>query len=490
MLAWAFGSGVGLAADPEGSPVEECTRPAPLPPCNHWASRSPLGPANEVHVAVNPLDPLHLLVVAKDYGLGANADCRPDGALHVASASYVTRDGGLTWKTSRVPAPYPNGGGELSPLPFKCGSDPVALFGPEGTAYYVLLNFQYTGGRQAAIAVARSPDGGETWPASEIRVVDVSPGDDKQWGAVDATGRVHVAWTETARGEIRYARSDTSFAFESARVVARAGGGNPGVTVGTGPGGEVYLFWRAATHLKVMRSLDAGATFEEPRTALVTVPFEERTFTPGLPFFPTSAVDAHPSSPWAGRLYLAWTDRRLAPDAAGAGPYGSIFVASSGDGGATWTPPRRVDGGNPPRMGQVTPALSVAPNGRVDAAWLEQSGAASCFFLSCEGGDLPLGGVVFNTFASSSLDGGLTWDAPRLVSEAPLLAPLSRHQNGNVFVGDYIGIASTDEFAWPAFPGNGVDRPLEGLPVLEVPRVDAYLAPLRAPGPDGTGGET
>ena len=65
----------------------------------------------------------------------------------------------------------------------KCGSDPIALFGPDGKAYYVLLNFDYTSSgnnRKAAIAVARSEDG-EIWPNEMVRIVSNDNAVDKEW---------------------------------------------------------------------------------------------------------------------------------------------------------------------------------------------------------------------------------------------------------------------------------------------------------------------
>lgn len=425
-----------------------------------------MGPANEVHIAANPLDPQHVLVVAKDYGLGSNGDCRPSGQFHVASASYVTKDGGQTWSTARVPAPYPNGGAEPSPLPWKCGSDPVAAFGADGTAYYILLNFQYTGGRKGTIAVAKSPDGGITWPASGIRVLHTSSGDDKEWGAVDKSGRVHVVWADLSAGRVMYARSDPAFNFEGARSLSGIGSGNPAVVVATGPADELYVVWRDGSAIKLARSLDRGATFEPTRIAFTTQPYEG-SGPPRMPFMPQLAVDDNPASPFAGRIYVTWPDRRLGDSA--------VFTASSGDGGLTWTAATRVDDNPVASKRQVMPTVSVAPGGRVDIAWLDERldpGNALVGTLLGEGG-------TFTAWTSSSANGGAAWSANRLVSEVPLVASWSRHQDGSMFIGDYIGIASTDDAAWPAWPSNGVERLQQGLPSDKFMRADAYTAPVR-----------
>ncbi len=440
---------------PLSDPLEPvCSVASPMLPCQYWASRPPTGGANEVHVAVNPLDPDHLLVVAKDYGFGADTVCRPGGALHVASASYVTKDGGQSWEVGRVPAPYP-ANPEPSPLPYKCGSDPVAAFGPDGTAYYILLNFDYDGPRHGAIGVARSPDGGVSWPAEDIRLLHTSGGDDKQWGTVDNQGRVHVVWTDLFSGQILYTRSNSNFDFEAPRQIGSPGGGNPAVTVAAGTDEDIHVYWRAGSQIRYRTSDDGGATFDAERTAFTVSPYSSGG-TPRLPFMPQITADRDPDSPYAGRIYVTWPDTRNGDS--------SVYMASSGDRGASWTAATRVDDSQEPGARQVMPQVSVAPGGRVDIAWMDQRD------------DAGLAQGTWRTYISHSADAGATWSADLAASREPLVEDWSRHQDGSVFIGDYIGVASTEDAAYPAFPANGAERLLEGLPVEDFQRADAYVS--------------
>jgi hypothetical protein len=67
--------------------------------------------------------------------------------------------------------------------------------------------------------------------------------------------------------------------------------------------------------------------------------------------WPGLAVDA------AGSLYAAWSDCR------------DVYVARSGDGGVTWTPPRRADTPSPLLRSSVLPALAAGAAGHVALAW-------------------------------------------------------------------------------------------------------------------------
>ena len=65
--------------------------------------------------------------------------------------------------------------------------------------------------------------------------------------------------------------------------------------------------------------------------------------------------------PGTGRLYAAWD--------AGRGDGRDVFLSSSDDGGAAWSPPRRVA---PGPGAQVLPAVAVADDGRVDVLFYDR----------------------------------------------------------------------------------------------------------------------
>ena len=103
-------------------------------------------------------------------------------------------------------------------------------------------------------------------------------------------------------------------------------------------------------------SEDGGATFGPTATVSDDLVIPQRLIV-NLGPAPGFARD-----PTGGRLYATWD--------AGRGDDRDVFLASSDDGGRTWTPARRVVR----RPGtQSLPAVAVAPDGRVDVLFYDRS---------------------------------------------------------------------------------------------------------------------
>jgi hypothetical protein len=106
----------------------------------------------EPHIAVDPADPDHVVVGTIDYN-------------SPASTAYVTYDGGVTWE-----GPSPTG---YLPEDLGSGGDPVLAFDHKGNVYMTSISIGvdefsigpvFTSSIVTSIAVARSKDGGATWP--------------------------------------------------------------------------------------------------------------------------------------------------------------------------------------------------------------------------------------------------------------------------------------------------------------------------------------
>ncbi|HET6405824.1 MAG TPA: sialidase family protein [Candidatus Thermoplasmatota archaeon] len=414
---------------------------------------------NEVTIAVNPTDPLNIVAGAKDYSPWTAGDCVWDGI-------YVTKDGGRTWINHHVPgSPHLLVGGNTSWQPtyasqFWCTTDPVVAFGPDGTCYFSLMAYQADpitasklgegtplGGlndwafNRAAQLVAVSNDGCVTFDYMTPIFDGTFPVNfhDKQWIEVGADGTVHVAWLSFFVPGNQYFRSlDKGRTWEGPIVLSTwaetltplDGPGGPAgqgtiITVGNG-GKDVYVSWNAAGGIVVAISHDGGASFADAILAVETedAGMEAEYRSGGMPFI---VADDSADSPHYGNVYLAWQDTRDGDR--------DIFVSRSTDGGKTWSEPVKVS--DAPRGDQFFPAMSVGPDGILDVVFYDRRDDAENKLLH-----------LYYTF---STDGGLTWSANQRVTEVATDPTKSHHQNGMIFIGDYIDIDSSAGAAHPVW---------------------------------------
>lgn len=427
---------------------------------------------------------------AKDYTPGPAGDCVWDGI-------YVTKDGGRTWVNHHVPtSPRLFLSGEADPLAdatpasqFWCTTDPVVAFGPDGTCYYSLMAYQADPVTSSKLGDGIAPDGGlNDWAfnraAQMVAVSDdgcltfthmsvLADGSypvnfhDKQWIEVGADGTVHVAWLSFFVPGNQYFRSlDKGRTWEGPTVLgtwpeALTGADAPGapagqgtiITVGNG-GKDVYVSWNAGDGIFVAKSHDAGATFSEATLAVETQDegMDATYRSGGMPFI---VADDSADSPHNGNVYLAWQDTRDGDR--------DIFVSASTDGGETWSEPVKVSDA-PAGSDQFFPAMSVGPDGILDVVFYDRRHDPGAHLLD-----------LTYTF---SADGGRTWSANQRVTETSFDPDLSHHQNGMIFIGDYIDIDSSRGAAHPVWVDtrNGV-ADVYVATLLRGPQAEAALAP-------------
>ncbi|MBN3788177.1 sialidase family protein [Burkholderia sp. Ac-20353] len=185
--------------------------------------------------------------------------------------------------------------------------------------------------------------------------------------AFDARHRLWVAWVE---GEhVVVAHSDDAGRTLSAPVTVNAmpepiyTSAENRPKVATSPDGRaIYVSWSMPLDapytgmVRFSRSLDGGATWSVP----ITVHRDRQMITHR---FDMMAVDP------AGRIYLAWIDKRdlSAAKAAGQAYDGAaVYYAVSRDGGASFEPERKVTDHT---CECCRIAMTVDPAGRVEAAW-------------------------------------------------------------------------------------------------------------------------
>jgi hypothetical protein len=280
---------------------------------------------DEPSLYVNPLNPLNIIA-------GANTD-----------NFYYTFDGGKTWDEGKLPGPVVWG-------------DPVLYFDNLGNAYYVHLGFYDDTG----IYMSRSSDGGRTW-SSSVRIFGrkgSEPFEDKPWIASDRSGspyknNLYLSWTQFDKyhsdnpldsSRILFTRSTNAGDNFSAPIVISDKGGDArdgdstveGAVPCVGPEGQIYVAWSGERGIQFDRSFDGGLTFgtdvfvtEQVGGWSYDIPGLYRCN--GLPFTDCDISE----SPYKGNVYINFSDSRNGDH--------DIFLVRSGDSGATWSEPVRVN---------------------------------------------------------------------------------------------------------------------------------------------------
>jgi hypothetical protein len=435
--------------------------------CNYQATVTPATrQANELTVAVNPTNPLNVIASGKDYTPEEAGECVWDGI-------YVTKDGGATWKNSNVPGSnWKRLRDPTAPLHpqlsrFWCATDPVVAFGPDGTAYWSIMPYQcdaLSGSKTgrgilpdggfndwfwtcSSMYVLVSSDGGESWPV--VREVDFGPRleHDKQWMSVAPDGRVLLCWDRDPSYQLFGVVPGTNPAqqLRPGGVMTCSVSPDKGQSWATPtdvnpdwPGFFPWVDWTAnnvawmatidGENVQVSSSTD-GLRWSKPKT-IGNYTDPPRGGEYGWPVLKGSAfrIFALPSlaidrsnGPHAGSMYVTWFDHSSGN--------GEVMLSHSRD-GLNWSLPRRISDDDPALgVDQFMPAVAVGPDGTVDVTWYDRR-------------DDPAG-HLFALYYSHSVDGGANF-APNLrVSTSLSDEQFSHHQNGMVFLGDYIDLDSS-----------------------------------------------
>jgi len=405
--------------------------PENWPPENVDATSS-IGPDNEVTVAVNPTDPDNLIAGSKDYALGPNGN----GGYIVWAGYFYSRDGGVTWGDGLV-------GREPGSVldNYEQSSDPVVAFGPDGTAYYCGLAYGSgsLGMGRNALWIAESEDGGESWGDPYIVMAWESQGlfHDKQWMIIDQNnGNIYLTWTPFLPDGTRifFARStdggDNWDYYPISDWVA-VGDSVQGSSLTVGSDGVLSVIWIDYDPRKlVLTQNDAEGSPEgwvHPREIadvdwVYTLPNADYR----VPTMPSLAADPSTGSNDA-TLYATWHDNRNGDT--------DIALIRSTDGGQTWSEPIMV---NDDVTGhhQFFPWIAVSPQGEVGVVFYDRR-------------DDP-DNTLIETYLAWSSDGENWLPNLKLTTNATN-GSYGYHQSGSVFMGDYIGIAISDEAAHPVW---------------------------------------
>ncbi|HYV94951.1 MAG TPA: T9SS type A sorting domain-containing protein [Chitinophagales bacterium] len=358
--------------------------------------------ANEPNIAVNPLNEDQIVIGWRQFdNVSSN--------FRQAGWSY-TSDGGQTWT-------FP---GVIDPGMFH--SDPVLDYDTAGNFYYNSLSGNFV------CQVYKSTDGGASWDAGTDAY-----GGDKQWMTIDRTtgvgsGNIYAFWTfvySTCIPGFFTRSTDEGSSYEYCTEVE----GYPfWGTMAVGNEGELYIAGSDTDgNVIVAKSLNAQSP-----DSLVSWNLPAFVFMDGYPGAGASVnpegllgqinIDVDRSGgAGQGNVYVLATLVRSS-----IGDQGDVMFAKSTDGGATWSSPIQINDDLSVTHTQWLATMSVAPNGRIDAAWLDTRDTQPFTDSSA-------------LYYSYSIDQGSTWSVNEKLSDS--FDPHVGYPNQNK-MGDYIDMVS------------------------------------------------
>jgi hypothetical protein len=391
------------------------------------------GPAdngdNEVDIAVNPTNPQNLIAAWNDYGPGDSC-----------GLGYST-NGGRTWSTSWLRGVTPAGGNPT----FDYGAgDPSVGFLNDGTAILSCAAWGASKSQPSAIFASRSTNGGRSWEPVQQLTFGQSIGhlQDHNMLTIDRYGNrallAYTVWTGYKARSYALVSSDGGRTYQGPHEIASDYIANAvdrfDVSLAGAPDGTIYAtsgIWQFVTEwneqavvVSQMRPGETKFTRSVKVRDLVPAPYNlpgelwRTSMQASIGVQADGTVDLLTGDFVTGNLdvYLA-----RSPAAA----HGTSF-------------PSQVNLTSDAND-QVMPWMSIAPNGRIDTIFYDYNRSTG-LMDAVYGQVAPRGSTMARTTIQTGIDGD---------------AQPPRGPDGTPFMGDYLGVDSTDSLVAVSWTGNG-----------------------------------
>lgn len=405
----------------------------------------------------------------------------------------LSDDGGLTWRSSILVAKRGLEAHFHLPAGFSLCSYAQVLYGPDGTLYYGYLGFPPAFPTQYPFLIV-SRDGGRTFtrPQNVDRTFPIracpagTPGCDAAPDpyvgmAVDpVSGRLYVTFTRDLNkpnppsnaaltGIYTVSSPDHGRHFSRAvRVTPRGIVGRDGAWTAVDPHGNVYVSLLADSR---WRHGCGNNTYTCPGRVMVAVSRDharhfslgtlDRSYDIGCPG--ATACDLLHTEGYASFVAIGAAARGVFVAWWGGDPQkpSRVFLSRSLNGGRQWSRPRVV-GALPghPHDNQYKPALSVAPDGRIDIVYYDTSS--------------PTNPAPQNTYWIFSRDNGTGFSRPRKLSTRTSNTGIGHISFGSVSFGQFLGVASTNARMFAAWTDTRRGNTANG-------KQDVFFAAVRIP---------
>jgi len=384
---------------------------------------------SEPSIAQDPTDPDVLIGASKMF---STLQGGPNG-YHFKIGTYRSLDGGTTWEDQGMLG-GDDPSNDWSALGYGNTTDPSVAFDSSGNAYVEIMVYQGTQ-EENDLVVYKSADKGATW--TPYSVAHMPPGVglvmdiDKNWLTADTTGGkfdgfLYSTWTYlncvlTCHNVYFAASYDGGETWTPPKVISTTGSPlNQTSTPVVGPDGTLYVvFHDYSNHVLYMtKSSDAGATFTRP-TPIANIFPPPSTLNGNVRSGPL--VIGVPTVLEDGTIHVVWNQVDDGVD---------VVMATSTDGGATWSAPRTITGST--QGDQFQPWITTTRGGTIWTMWFDRRHDPS--------------NLRVHVYAARSTDGGQTFEEFRVTdvdSDPRVGLPLDRGNRG--FYGDYQGLAADDQ---------------------------------------------
>lgn len=418
---------------------------------------------------------------------------------------HLSSDRGVSW----------HDGGDVMIKPYTdCAGDPISsvnftvAFTPQGVLYAAFTArdpqapFAARADRASHVFLARSTDSGRSFHTTFVyKAPEGVSGDPhtqnrRPMVAVDPNepNWVYVSWMQPGGS----GKKDLALI-----AVSEDSGRTFSPPVDLGPDQGAYQVRPTVDGQGVVHVVSHGRGFASPAPAdpLIRPLFYRRSSDHGKTWSPIKDIDPGnagfsfgrkaliKSDPSSSMLYVSWygnPNPRAKRPAAGAPVTPEfddrdIYVRTSSDSGATWSDAKVVnDDSALPMVQHYDPGLSIAPNGRVDIAWLDFRNSPVPEAEASGGND----GGFNDVYLSWSNDKGKTFAKNVRVTDRSIdrrIGIWSNNQHSHA----YVGVASTDDMVYLTWQDtrNGSSQ---------FQAEDVYFASVRMNGAGGvgSGGET
>lgn len=382
----------------------------------------------EPSIAVNPLNPLEIAIVAFSDNWGPG----------VMSSVWKSRDGGVTWtKIQQIPAtPSGNNGPGDQKISFDAAGNLLIAELDGGFNDYV---YRQTGTSDAPLTAGMSYG----WDQPHLDVDRITGG--------PCFNRVYSPWLNTVGTNRSNVSNSADFGVTMTNLAVGSTSFNNRTTrIALAPDGKAYIIYKTRegsagtnfenVHFRVMRSDDCGGTWGALGATGTSVHgagtvvswFTSSWGNPakGLTGRARSSDAWIAVDPTDGDIYAAYVSKD-------ASTFGQIYVARSTDQGSTWTPTRVTDGTHH----SAYPEIAVAGNGALGVLYIDydDSGAST----------------IFRHRFARSYDDGTTWSDQNLQSMDP--STLSNASPGFLW-GDYEGLTALGHTFYGVFTGESIGR--------------------------------